>query len=201
MVPVTFNFKASGSIRYQPKIKVNGNDIVAMTKSTSIGTNASGMQEYFWYTATIELEKDVATKVTFTNAYSMNATSTVTASAETTYFFGVDNLNQGSVVVDLTEADEYIRNFKQSASHMVYNDIYDAEVATTSIAGTSYNMGDANVDGETNISDVSEIQRSIALLSTPSEVGAALSDYNLDSVSSIMDATDIQLRLAQGYTN
>lgn len=201
MVPVTFNFKASGSTRYQPKIKVNGNDIVSMTKSTSIGFNASGMQEYFWYTATIELEKDVATKVTFTNAYSMNATSTVTASAETTYFFGVDNLNQGSVVVDLTEAEEYIRNFKQSASHMVYNDIYDAEVATTSIAGTSYKMGDANVDGVTNISDVSEIQRSIALLSTPSEVGAALSDYNLDSVSSIMDATDIQLRLAQGYTN
>ncbi len=198
MVPVTFNFKASGSTRYQPKIKVNGNDIVSMTKSTSIGTNASGMQEYFWYTATIELEKDVATKVTFTNAYSMNATSTVTASAETAYFFGVDNLNQGSVVVDLTEADEYIRNFKQSASHMVYNDLYDVEVATTSIAGTSYNMGDANVDGVTNISDVSEIQRSIALLSTPSEVGAALSDYNLDSVSSIMDATDIQLRLAQG---
>ena len=126
----------------------------------------------------------------------MNATATVTVTEDTTLYFGVDNLNDGTVAVDLTDKEEYIRNFKLSASHMLYNEATDGELATTSINGKIRKMGDANEDNKVNISDVTAIQRSIAEISSLSETGEDLADFNLDRTNSIMDATNVQMKLA-----
>ena len=56
----------------------------------------------------------------------------------------------GFITDDKTRNIETLRNFVKSASHMVYNDAVDAGIATTSINGTIYKMGDA--DSDNNIS-------------------------------------------------
>ncbi len=195
-VTATLFFKSSGSLRYAPKVVVNKEEI-SMTKSgNAIGKNASQTQSYYWYTADVVLEENVATTIAFKNEYSMYASTTLKLSAAQTFYFGVDNLNNGVELVDLTDKDEYIRNFKQSASHMVYNEATDGELATTSINGKILKMGDANEDNKLNISDATAIQRSLAEIDTLSETGEALADFNLDGTKSIMDVTYEQIKLA-----
>ncbi|MBQ8860844.1 MAG: CotH kinase family protein [Ruminococcus sp.] len=202
-VTVTINFKSSGSVRYQPKIKVNGNEVVSMTKGTQIGKNASQTQTYNWYYATVELELDKATNVTFTNSYSMNATIAVTPTDDAVYHFAVDNMNQGTEVVDLSqyntsnEHDQLVLNFKQSASHMVYSSANDPELATTSINGTVYKLGDSDGDNTLTVLDATTTQMALADKTELSAIGSAVTDYNLDGVSSIMDVTLTQTYLAQ----
>lgn len=191
-VEATLYFKSSSSARYAPKLTV-GDTVVSMTKSGSaIGKNASQTQSYYWYTATVEIEKDAVTKLTFTNTYSMNASATVTLSEDTVKYYGVDNLNDGSAVVDLSDAEDYIKNFVKSASHMVYNDAHDAGVATTSIDGKIYKMGDADGDNVVSVMDSTQIQRALVGKTELSETNASLADFDLNSVNSIMDATGVQ---------
>ncbi len=198
-VNVTINFKSSASTRYIPNIKVNGNTTAtAMTKGESIGKNLSQTQTYNWFTADVELEIGKATNITFTNSYSMNATIAVTPTADgDVYYFAVDNLNQGSQVVDLSTAEEYVRNFKRSASHMVYNDTVDGDIATTSINGKMLKMGDSDEDNTLTVIDATNTQMAIAQKIELTETGACLADYNLDGVNSIMDATLVQATLTQ----
>ncbi len=203
-VSVTFNFKSSASYRYLPKIKANGGEILDMNKDVLIGKNASQTQTYNWFTATVDLEIDKATNVTFSNAYSMVATTSITpASNGEVYYFGVDNLNDGSLAVDLTEFntsdenDQKMLNFKQSASHMVYSSSLDPEIATTSINGRILKMGDTDEDNKLTVLDATNAQMALAKKTTLTPTGAAVSDYNLDGVSSIMDVTEVQTFLAQ----
>lgn len=81
---------------------------------------------------------------------------------------------------------------------MVYNDAHDKDAAQTSIAGTSYYVGDANVDNSIDIIDATVIQRDVAKAAPLSGVAADLSDYDLDGITSIIDATLVQTYLAQG---
>lgn len=197
-VAFTLNFKSSSSYRYRPKVQI-GDKTVEMTKSgNAISRNSSQTQSYYWYTATVNIEKDKATKLVFTNGYSMNAAVTLTLSEDKTYYYGVDNLNNGATAVDLTDAEQYIRDFVKSATHMVYNDAYDAGVATTSIDGKIYKMGDSDMDNVVSIIDATEIQRALAQKTELSETATDLSDFDLDSTTSIMDATLVQVYLAQG---
>ncbi len=201
-VAATLYFKSSSSLRYAPKIVINKEE-VSMTKTgNAIGKNASQTQSYYWYTATINFDKDVATTIAFKNEYSMYASKSLKLSADQTFYFAVDNLNTGSELVDLTkyntgeDADELILNFKQSASHMVWNEATDPELATTSINGKIKKVGDATDDNALNINDATAIQRSLAEIAPLSDMGQTLSDFNLDSTTSIMDVTNIQIKLA-----
>ncbi len=197
-VAVTLNFKSSTSYRYIPNVTISGKTVEMTKFGKVIGKNASQTQSYCWYTATVDIEKDKATDLTFTNSYLMNAIVTLNLSEDATYYYGVDNLNDGTTVVDLTDKDEYIRNFVKSASHMVYNDVYDSGVATTSIDGTIYKMGDADMDNSVSIIDATTIQNALAEKTELSEVATDLSDFGLDSTTSIMDATLVQIYLVQG---
>ena len=198
VVEVTFNFKSSSSVRYRPVLTIGDTKTVMEIAGDAIGTNASQTQSYYWYTATVEISKDKATKVTFNNAYSMNASITINTSSAKIYYLGVDNLNMGTVVVDLTGSGENIRNFVKSASHMVYNDAYDKGTATTSIGGTIYKMGDADGNNKVTILDATTIQLALAKKAELTDLAEMLADFNLDSTVSILDATLVQVYLANG---
>lgn len=104
-------------------------------------------------------------------------------------------INLTEKVEDLTDVDEYIRNFVKSASNMISNDVYAAGVATTSIDGQIYKMGDVYSDDDISIFDASAIQLALVQKNELSETSAALADYDLDFDITIFDATQIQLYL------
>ncbi|MBQ7964610.1 MAG: CotH kinase family protein [Ruminococcus sp.] len=196
-VDVTLYFKSSSSARYVPSVKV-GNETYDMNiDGNAIGKNASQTQSYYWYKATVAVPVDTATKITFTNSYSMSATATLTASVERDFYYGVANLNNGTAAVDLTAEDETVRNFTQSATNMLKASTTDPGVAQTSVNGTRMLIGDANVDGKTNIDDATTLQLALAEKDTLTDTGEALADFNFDGVSSIMDVTLNQYYIAR----
>ncbi len=62
--------------------------------------------------------------------------------------------------------------------------------------GNAYKSGDVNADGVINIKDATQIQKSIANLTTFTDTQAILADYNSDGQINIKDATEIQKHLA-----
>ena len=197
-VDATLYFKSSSSARYVPSVKVGDETIKMVIDGKAIGKNASQTQSYYWYKATVTIPKDTATKITFINAYSMNASTTVTMSADNTYYFAVDNLNVGTTIVDLTDAAENIRNFVKSATHMVNNDPTAKGTATTSIGGVIYKVGDSDEDNSLTIMDATTIQLALAEKTKLSDTATMLADFDLNSDVSIMDATLVQIYLVQG---
>ena len=163
-----------------------------------IGWNASGTQSYNWFTADVQLALGKATNITFTNSYSMNASVSVTPTAEgDVYYFGVDNLNNGSTAVDLTDKAQNIRNFVKSATNMLTNDVTATGIATTSLDGTIYKLGDTDVDNKLTVIDATKTQMALVGKTELSETGEALADFNLDGRKSIMDVTLTQVYLTQ----
>ncbi|MBQ2972244.1 MAG: CotH kinase family protein [Ruminococcus sp.] len=198
-VNFTVKFKSSSSSRYVPKVTVNGTECTMTQSGDAIGKNKTGTQQYYWYEATVSVKEGEGATLLFTNDYSMRATTTISSVvSEKEYYFAVDNMNSGSVVVDLTEADEYVRNFTKSSTHMVYNEATDAGVATTSLNGVIYKMGDADEDNTVSVLDSTTIQLALVGKTELSDTATALSDFDLDSTTSIMDATNVQVYLANG---
>ena len=79
---------------------------------------------------------------------------------------------------------------------MVYNDVYDAGVATTSIDGTVYKMGDVDGDNTVSILDATTAQLALVEKIELNEIQTAVADYDLDQVDSIADVTMTQRYLA-----
>lgn len=196
-ITFTVMFKSSSSYRYIPTVSVAGKEYEMEKTGSYISTNTSQTQKYYWYSAEVTAEEGANVTILFTNQYSMRAGTTMTPEADATYYFGCDNLNSGSTLVDLTDAEEYAKNFVKSATHMVYNDVYDSGVATTSIDGTIYKMGDADGDDSVTILDATTIQYALVEKTELSDVGSDLSDFDLDGTTSIMDATLVQTYLVQ----
>ena len=195
-VEVTFNFKSSSSYRYIPKLTIGGTVTPMEKYGNAIAKNASQTQSYYWFKATVEIPKDIATKVIFTNGYSMNASVTLTLSQNKEFYYGVDNMNNGTEVVDLTEVtDEYIRNFVKSSTHMINNDPSASGIATTSIAGTIYKMGDVDSDKLVSIVDATAIQKNLVGKYEFNDITSDLADFDLDGSITIFDATKIQIYL------
>ncbi|MBQ7133611.1 MAG: hypothetical protein IJO20_03855 [Ruminococcus sp.] len=198
-VNFTVMFKSSSSSRYVPTVKVNDTEYKMTKDGDYIGANATKTQKYYWYKATVSVKEGESVALLFTNSYSMRASINLSeVSANGVYYFGADNLNSGTTAVDLTNADEYVRNFVKSSTHMVYNEAADAGVATTSIGGVIYKMGDADEDNTVSVLDSTTIQLALAGKTELSETASDLSDFDLDSTTSIIDATNVQVYLASG---
>ena len=198
-VEFTVMFKATDAYRYVPTVTVNGTEYVMTQSGDIIGTNETGTQSYYWYEATVSVKKGESATLLFTNALAMSAGAEISAvEAGKAYYFGVDNLNDGTVAVELTDAKEYVRNFTKSEANMITNDPEVSGVATTVINGAIYKMGDVDEDGEVSILDATTIQLALVGKTVLSDTATDLSDFNLDLVTSIMDATDIQIYLASG---
>ena len=200
-VTVTVMFKSSSSYRYRPSIAVGEEDFVAMTQSESIGPNKTQTQSYYWYTYEVEAIKGTPVTITFKNSYTMVASFTIEDPTNCTRYFGVDNLNVGKTAVELPsgsdESSVAIRNFYQTAAHMVQPDATIATVAYTSIGGTRRMLGDSTLDNSLSIFDATATQLDLVGKEELSSTASALADYNLDGVKSIMDVTMTQMYLAQ----
>ncbi len=197
-IEMTIMFKSSSSYRYIPTLTVGDTEYQMEKTGKAIATNSSQTQKYYWYTATVTVEETTTQTLLFTNQYSMRATITIASAAEGTYYFGCDNLNNGSKVVDLTDYNENIRNFVKSATHMVDNDPYAAGTATTQINGTIYKMGDTDSDGKVTILDATKTQLALVKKAELTELEQDLADFDLDTKVTVLDATGVQLYLAYG---
>ncbi len=205
-VTFTVKFKSSTSYRYRPQLSVDNNAAKAMDVSTTeatLGKNIYGTQEYKWYECSVVGTVGTPVVLKFTNQYNTSGATIKldVFAANGVYYFGVDNLNNGKDAINLTEfnTDEfmYIRNFKQSATHMVFNSEYDKDAPTTSLNGTVMTIGDTDGDGVDSILDATTTQLALAKKTELSSTGTMLADYNLDTVVSIMDVTKLQIHLTQ----
>lgn len=202
---ITIYFKSSSTYGYNPVATVKGvYETVsgAMTKSTFIRTNETDTADYWWYKVTTKVSSANPT-VSFnvkSGRYAMEATTSLTlTSGVTEYYFGVDNLNCGTELVNLTNESEDIRNFCESAVHMVYDPEYDGEATLAAVAAT-YNLtlnGDVNGDGKVNVRDATLLQKSLANAAELSATAQKVADFNLDGNVSIKDATAIQKQVAK----
>jgi len=115
-----------------------------------------------------------------------------------TYYFATDNLNDGTELVDLTNASEDERNWCESAVHMVYDPKADGseKLAQVSARVDLRLVGDTTADGKVNIRDATYIQKGLADLLKFSSTDLEAADVNDDLKVSVKDATHIQKKLA-----
>ncbi len=202
---VTVYFKSSSSLGYRPTITTTGaiEDLnqFEMVKDSFLGTNSTETGFYYWYKADIVVSKaspDVTVNLV-SRRYAMEGTTTITISdKKTKVYLGIDNLNAGSEVVDLSDCPVAERNWYSSAVHMVYNETFDGSLDLSGV-GANVNLrqvGDSNGDGKVNIKDATAIQKHLAEIIVMDNVSANISDTDSDYKLTIRDATTIQKKIA-----
>lgn len=201
----TIYFKSSSSLGYLPLLTTEGavadHEDFEMVKDKFLGTNATQSGFYYWYKATVVVSKESPTINVriLSRRYAMEGNITLTIDDKNKEFWlAVDNLNTGSVMVDLTAASVAERNWFSSAVHMVYNPLVDGKL---NIEGVSANIqlrsvGDTNDDGFVNIKDATLVQKHLASIVTLSPVSMDISDIDGDYRLTIRDATTVQKKIA-----
>ncbi|MEE1218445.1 MAG: hypothetical protein U0L20_00820 [Ruminococcus sp.] len=193
---VDIYFKTSSTYDYQPKLTVNGASVNGWTKALYLGPSYSGAVKFYWYKTTINVSTTAATTLVFrTNGTDMNATYKGVLS-NTSYYFGVDNLMNGTQVVNLSAEPEYIRNYFHTALNMVYgNTSGDNTVGFTRIGDNIHKMG-ALVGTMLTVASVTEVQKLSASVAEYNPLQTMLFDANLDGQVNVKDATLIQKAIA-----
>ncbi len=198
VVDLTVYFKSSTSHRYIPSVEVGGVKYAMTQTDIFLGKNSSQTQDYYWYEATVPATLGSALSLKFTNSLAMYAEVTVDAVANKAYYFGCQNLNNGKVAVDLTDENEIVRNFYQSATTMLQPDANMAELALTNVNGKTRALGDTDADGKVTIIDATTTQYMLVGLTELGDTEQGLADYDLDGIASIKDVTLVQLNLVAG---
>lgn len=198
---VTIYFKAPSSAAYKPTATLDGTAYTMTRTDTCLGSIYTGAVKIYWYTVEVSIDSSKAHTLTLTT------TGTELNASITDYFNGseaylaVDNLMNGTEIVDLTAQPEYIRNYYHTPTHMVYSDDYsDGSLGFTFAEGSRHRMGSYIRDNgqETfSIDSVTAIQKLSADCMEASELQTCLFDCNLDGVVDINDATLMQKALAQ----
>ena len=205
---ITIYFKSSSTYGYVPTVqKVQGvletREMVPMEKVMFIRQNETKTADYWWYSVTTRVAKSSPTiSITIIlNRYDFESTYTLTVvDGVNEYYLAADNLNKAEQkIVDLTfEEDLDIRDFCESAVHMVYDPEFDAEETLVAVASTYARVqnGDVNGDGKVNVRDATLLQKSLANIEELSDVGTKVADANNDGTITIKDATAIQKAVA-----
>ncbi|MBQ2943733.1 MAG: hypothetical protein IJD93_03415 [Ruminococcus sp.] len=198
---VSVYFKSSSSLGYRPLLTTTGAiedlEYYDMVKDQFLGTNKTQSGYYYWYKAEVVVSKDSPqlTLNVLSRRYAMEGTVTVTISdKKNELYLGIDDLNSGTEMVDLSECSEAERNWYSSAVHMVYDAKYDGELTATSM--NLRQVGDSNNDGTVNIKDATAIQKHLAELQVMDKISADVSDADSDYSLTIKDATTVQKKIA-----
>lgn len=193
----TVYFKAPSAYAYTPKVFLDGASTpVAMTYHKTLGKTYSGALTMCWFTCQLTVDTSTTHTLTFkTERTKLNATITDNFINDT-YYLAVDNLMNGTEVVDLSAMPEYVQNYYRSATHMVYPYTGVAEDTDKTLGFTNYNgerkrMGSVVIDGRETVSIKSAtlMQQVAAKITTVSDTQADLLDVNLDGVVDVRDAT------------
>ena len=206
---ITLYFKSTSTIGYRPMITTNGAVVdVAdkyMERDIFIWKNQSETASYFWYKHDLQVPQNNPTVYfrILSSRYAMEVHGSLTATEDKTYYFAVDNLNDGTVLVDLTDVPESERNWCSNALHMVYDSRYDTldSLAEISAKIDLRYLGDTNADGRVNIRDATYIQKFLAGLISMNETGLEVADVDGDEKVTIKDATALQKKLAGMHYN
>lgn len=197
---VTFKFKAPSTSPYTPTITLDGKSYTMELTDECLGSIYTGSLKIYWYSVDILVDstKDNTIRIT-TRTTDLNAVYTDKFNGSE-YYLAVDNLVNGTEVVDLTAQPEHIRNYYHTPLHMVHSDdISDGSLGFTYVKGKRYRMGSYLVNGIAtfSIDSVTAIQKLAADSIDVSELQNSLFDCNLDGVVDINDATLMQKALAQ----
>lgn len=197
---VTFKFKAPSTSPYTPTITLDGKSYTMELTDECLGSIYTGSLKIYWYSVDILVDstKDNTIRIT-TRTTDLNAVYTDKFNGSE-YYLAVDNLVNGTEVVDLTNQSEHIRNYYHTPLHMVHSDdISDGSLGFTFVDGKRYRMGSYLVNGIAtfSIDSVTAIQKLAADSIDVSELQNSLFDCNLDGVVDINDATLMQKALAQ----
>ncbi len=193
----TVYFKAPSAYAYTPKVFLDGASTpVTMTYNKTLGKTYSGALTMCWFTCQLTVDTSTTHTLTFkTERTKLNATITDNFINDT-YYLAVDNLMNGTEVVDLSAMPEYVQNYYRSATHMVYPYTGVAEDTDKTLGFTNYNgerkrMGSVVIEGKETVSIKSAtlMQRVAAKITTVSDTQADLLDVNLDGVVDVRDAT------------
>lgn len=215
---VTIYFKSSSTYAYKPLLKLNNDDYVEMTKTENlIGTNYSGSIKFYWYSYTVNVDSTNDYTITIKTAGTSASGSFTSTFDSTTYYFGIDDLMEGTELVDLSNQPEYIRNYHHTARHMVFSGLAsDGTLGFTKVNDIRYQMGSYNPDEVTTVdtASVASVSNTLTTASSFSIKSATavqmlnvekakasllqtqLLDVNLDGIVDIKDATLIQKALA-----
>lgn len=197
---VTFKFKAPATSPYTPTITLDGKSYTMELTDECLGSIYTGSLKIYWYSVDILVDstKDNTIRIT-TRTTDLNAVYTDKFNGSE-YYLAVDNLVNGTEVLDLTAQPEHIRNYYHTPLHMVHSDdISDGSLGFTFVDGKRYRMGSYLVNGIAtfSIDSVTAIQKLAADSIDVSELQNSLFDCNLDGVVDINDATLMQKALAQ----
>lgn len=197
---VTFKFKAPSTNAYTPTITLDGTAYQMTCTDECLGSIYTGALKIYWYSVDISVDSTKSNTIRITSkATDLNAVYTDSFNGNE-YYLAVDNLMNGTEVVDLTTQPEHIRNYYHVPTHMVYSEYYDdGSLGFTFVDGRRYRMGSYIVDGVAtfSIDSVTAIQKLSADSIEVSELQTCLFDCNLDGVVDINDATLMQKALAQ----
>ena len=170
-----------------------------MERDIFIWKNISETASYFWYKVEFEVPQNNPTVFfrILSSRYAMEVQGNLTATGDSTYYFAVDNLNDGTVLVDLTNVPESERNWCSNALHMVYDARYDSPGSLADISAKIdlRHLGDTDADGKVNIRDATFIQKFLADLVSMNETSKAVADVDGDEKITIKDATQLQKKL------
>ena len=205
VMDVTIYFKSTSTVGYRPIITTNGAvqnlSDYSMIKDTFICKNKTQTSSFYWYKADVQVSKaspSLTVNIYLSSRYAMESTLTFNIAQSGSVYLGVDDLNSGYEMINMTEWTENERNWTQSAVHSVYDAELDGEEALASLSANTIliSVGDANGDGKVNIKDATLIQKFLANLETLGALGKEVSDVNSDSRVTIKDATAIQKKIA-----
>ena len=201
---ITIYFKSTSTLGYRPIITTDGAVIeltdYEMMKDIFISKNETATASYFWYKAEFMVSKKAPSVFIriLSSRYAMEVQTNLLLTEDTTYYFAVDNLNDGTEIVDLTNASPDERNWCESAVHMVYDPQYDSEEALAEVSARVdlRFVGDTTADGKVNIRDATYIQKGLAGIITMSSTDLEVADVDDNGKVSIKDATLIQKKIA-----
>lgn len=183
-----------------------------MTKDSYIGTYITGTYKFYWYKATIPtVTVGDSYKITFKTAGSnMEASMNLDFSScptDKNMYFGVDNLQIGTKLVDLSNNETAKLCFRSSVNMFtnVAGEPYDptltlATVNVSAVSGgetVSYELGDSDMNRSLNILDATKTQMILTYADGINSTEKLLADFDVSGSADIKDVSYLQMYLAK----